>query len=113
MILYAFLLVVLWVAVSGIPPFSNLFLVIFSFWLFFDWLKYLGTLFRLRLNGKYICGWVILKTEREGKRKKQTTEQRRMKRRKKGEELEGKDQVLPEGGLSAATVIVGVQPLMH
>ena len=36
---------------------------------------------------------------------KQTTEQKRKKRRKKGEELEGKGQVLLEGrGLSAATV---------
>ena len=29
------LLIVLWVAVSGLPPFSNLFLLIFSFYIFF------------------------------------------------------------------------------
>ena len=59
-----------WVAVSGIRPLSNLFLLIFLVSSNFDWLKYLGTLFRLRTNGKYIYGWVISKRERE--RKKQT-----------------------------------------
>ena len=45
-----------WVAVSGIPPFSNLFLLILVSRFFFDWLKYLETMFRLRSKGKYICG---------------------------------------------------------
>ena len=49
---------------------------------------------------------------------KQTTEQKRKKRRKKGEELEGKGQVLLEGReiigcYSMVSVIVGVQPLMY
>ena len=78
-------------------------------------------LFRLRSNGKhiYIYGWVVFKKDREGKRdkSKQTTEQRRKKRRK-GEELEGKGQVLLEGRgtigcYSVVSVIFGVRPLMH
>ena len=120
MISYAFLLVVLWVAVSGIPPSSNLFLLILISRLFFDWLKYLGTWFQSRTNGKYRYGWVILKTQRKRKRdkSKQMKEQRRKKRRKKGEELEGKGQVQLEGRgtigcYSVVSVIVGVQPLMH
>ena len=120
------LLVVLWVAVSGIPSSSNLFLLILVSRFFFDWLKYLGTWFRLRTNGKYRYGWAILKTQRKRERKrererdesKQTTEQRRKKRRKKGEELEGKGQVILEGRgtigcYCVVSVIVGVQPLMH
>ena len=69
LILYAFLLIVLWVAVSGIPPFSNLFLLILVSRFFFDWLNYLGMLFRLRSNGKHIYyGWVILKRQKRKKR---------------------------------------------
>ena len=89
-------MVVLWVALSGISPFSNLFLL-FLISSNFDWLKYLGTLFRLRTNGKYIYGWVILKTER----RKQTDNKTGKKEKKggeetseKGEELEGKGQAL-------------------
>ena len=72
-------------------------------------------MFRLRSNGKYIFGWVILNRERE--RRKQTDD-RTEKKEKKGEELEGKGQVLLEergtiGCYSVVSVIVGVQPLMH
>ena len=72
-------------------------------------------MFWLRSNGKYICGWVILNTRRE--RQKQTDD-RTEKKGKKGEELEGKGQVLLEGRrtigcYSVVLVIVGVQPLMH
>ena len=78
----------------------------------------MGTLFRLRSNVKYIYGWVILKTQRERNENKQTTEQGRKKRKKKGEELEGKGQVLLEGrgtigGYSVVSVIIELQPLMH
>ena len=55
---------------------------------------------------------------RERGKSKQTIEQRRKKRRKKGEELEGKGQVLLEGRgtigcYNVMSVIIGVQPLMH
>ena len=81
MISYAFLLVVLWVAVSGIPPSSNLFLLILISRSFFDSLKYLGTWFQSRTNGKYRYGWVILKTQRKRKReiRKQTDERTKKK----------------------------------
>ena len=108
-----------WVAVSGILPFSNLFLLIFLISSSFDWLKYLGTLFRLRTNGKYINGWgIFVNSKRERDKSKQMTEQRRKKRRKKGEELKGKGLVLLEGRgtigcYSEVSVIVGVQSLMH
>ena len=57
----------------------------------------MGTLFRLRTNGKYIYGWVILKTE-----SRKQTDDRIEKKEKKGgeetsekcEELEGEGQVL-------------------
>ena len=66
----------------------------------------------------YIYGWVILKTERKRKRQNQTDDRTEKKRRKKGEELEGKGQVLLEGRgtigfYSVVSVIVGVQSLMH
>ena len=65
----------------------------------------------------YIYGWVILKGERERKRQKQTDD-RTEKKEKKGEELEGKGQVLPEGRgtigcYSVVSLIVGVRPLMY
>ena len=68
----------------------------------FDWVKYLGTFSRLRTNGKYIYGWVILKRQRREERRQK---QRRKKTRKKGgektsekcEELEGKGQALLKG----------------
>ena len=65
----------------------------------------------------YICGWVILKTQRERKRRKETDD-RTEKKEKKGEELEGKGQVLLEGRgtigcYSVVLVIVGVQPFMY
>ena len=76
----------------------------------------MGTLFRLRSNGKYIYGWDILKTQR--KRQKQTNDRTEKKEKKKGEELEGKGQALLEGRgtigcYCVVSVIVGVQPLMH
>ena len=55
---------------------------------------------------------------RERKRQKQTDDRTEKKEKKKGEELEGKGQVLLEGRgtigcYSVVLVIVGVQPLMH
>ena len=81
----------------------------------------MGTLFRLRTNVKYRYGWVILKTQKretERDESKQAAEQKRKKSRKKGNELEGKGQVLLEGRgtigcYSVVSVIVGVQPLIH
>ena len=60
----------------------------------------MGTLFRLRTNGKYIYGWVIWK-----KRRRKQTDNRTEKKEKKGgeetsekgEELEGKGQTLLQG----------------
>ena len=54
-------------------------------------MKYLGTFSRLRTNGKYVYGWVILKTQRRQKqRRKKGGEETSEKR----EELEVKDQGL-------------------
>ena len=51
-------------------------------------LKYLVTLFQLRTNGKYIYGWVILKTERE-RETKANRRQNKEEKKRKGEELDG------------------------
>ena len=64
----------------------------------------------------YIYGWVILEiTEKE---KEIKANRRQNREEKKGEELEGKGQVLLEGRgtigcYSVVSVIVGVRPLMH
>ena len=65
-------------------------------------------------NGKYIYGWVIWKTER----RKQTDDRTEKKEKKKGEELEGKGQVLLKGRgtigcYSVVSVIVYMQKLVY
>ena len=83
----------------------------------------MGTLFWLHTNGKYIYGWVILKTQRE--RQKQTDDRTEKKEKKGGEKTSEKCEKLEawaehyykEGGLLAATrvvsVIVGVRQFMY
>ena len=57
----------------------------------------MGTLFRLRTDGKYIYGWVILKTQRRKQTDDRTEKKAGEETREKCEELDGKGQVLLEG----------------